>query len=92
VIEERIQRLKNNLANAERYLAEGKNVKSISLLLYLNDYRGKSGHPAWIRNVMIPRTKARIAAAEKALERIEAKQKDRTQTARRRISDTELNA
>jgi hypothetical protein len=65
-----------HLAKAEEYIARNVNVKSSSWL-HLEDWKGKSGHPLWMKNHMVPSTKKARAKMEKALERITKKEKDK---------------
>jgi hypothetical protein len=75
-IEKRIRMMEKHLANAEEYVAQNVNVKGVSFL-HFDDWRGKSGHPAWMKNFMIPTTKIAIAKNERVLETIDKKNKDR---------------
>ena len=75
-IKERIKMMDKNLSNAEKYIARNANVESKSLF-HLQDWKGESGHPIWMKNHMIPTTKKARAKAEKALERIIAREKAR---------------
>jgi hypothetical protein len=53
-IEQQLARIEERLANAEEYLARNVNVEGKSFL-HFDDWCGKSGHPLWMKNVMIPR-------------------------------------
>jgi len=74
-IKKQLEMIDKHLANAEEYIARNVNVKSSSQF-HLEDWNGKSGHPLWMRDHMIPRTKKARAKVEKALERIIAKEKE----------------
>jgi len=73
-IKEQLEMIEKHLAKAEEYVALGVNVEGTPFL-HLDDWRGQSGHPSWMRNVMIPATIKRREKKEKALERIEDKSK-----------------
>lgn len=87
-IEEQLDMIEKHLANAEAYAARGVNVEG-SPFLHLDDWRGQSGHPSWMRNVMIPATIKRREKKEKALERIEDKAKARNLARLRRAPKRE---
>jgi hypothetical protein len=82
-IKENLEQIDKRLANAEAYLARNVNVEGSSWL-HLDDWNGNSGHPLWMQNVMIPRTKQARARLEKLLERIVTKEKDKRIGERRR--------
>ena len=82
-IEEQLEMAERHLANAEEYVTQNVNVEGSSWL-HLDDWRGKSGHPSWMRNFMIPTTKKYIAKKEKALAGIHNKAKDKNITRRKR--------
>ena len=75
-IEFQLEMIEKNLTDAEEYVAKGVNVEGSSWL-HFEDWRGKSGHPLWMKNFMIPSTIKQRARKEKALERIENKAKDK---------------
>src|SRR5262249_17467347 len=81
-IQEQLQNIEERLRNAEDYVAQNVNVEGSSWL-HFDDWRGKSGHPSWMRNFMIPTMMKHRARKEKALENIDKKAKD-TELARRR--------
>jgi hypothetical protein len=82
-IEERLEQFDERLAAAEEYLARGVNVESSSWL-HMDDWKGRSGHPLWVKNYMIPATKRARARKERALEAIGRKSKDKGLKQRRR--------
>jgi hypothetical protein len=82
-IEEQLQLIEQLISNAEDYVARNVNVEG-STWLHLGDWRGKSGHPLWMKNHMIPTLMKRRAKAEKALEAIDDKTKDKELMRRRR--------
>ena len=82
-IEQTLARLEENLANAEQYVLRNVNVEGRSFL-HFGDWRGNSGHPLWMKNHMIPRTKMGRARMQRALRRIENEAKDRDISIRRR--------
>jgi len=55
-----------------------------SSFLHFDDWRGRSGHPSWVRNFMIPATIRGRARKEKALKSIENKAEDKRLTKRKR--------
>jgi len=75
-IEERLEMIDKHLANAEEYIARNESVKSSSQF-HLEDWNGKSGHPLWIKNHMVPQTKKARARIEKALETVVSREKDK---------------
>ena len=81
-IEERLELLDKRLANAEAYIEKGVNVRNDSWL-HLEDWTGRSGHPLWMKNHMVPRTRKARAKLEATLDRIAAKEKDRRSHKRR---------
>jgi hypothetical protein len=84
-IEEQLEMIEKRLADAEEYVARGVNVEGPSWL-HFGDWRGKSGHPLWMKNFMIPSTKKARARKEKALERIKRENRDKNLKHRRRNS------
>ena len=82
-IEEQLEMIDNRLAAAEDYVARNVNVEGSSWL-HLDDWKGRSGHPLWVKNYMIPATKRARARKEKALEGISRKSKDKALKQRRR--------
>jgi hypothetical protein len=82
-IEAQLELIEKRLANAEEYVAKNVNVEGSSWL-HFGDWQGRSGHPAWMRNFMIPALKKRRARKEKALSRISDDAKDRNVSRRRR--------
>jgi hypothetical protein len=81
-IQEQLQMIDQRLANAEYYLAKGENVEG-SAFLHFDDWNGKSGHPLWMKNVMIPATKRARAKKEKTLEAIRNKEREKRLKQRR---------
>ena len=81
--EEALERIEESLTNAQEYVASNVNVKG-SPQFHLGDWRGKSGHPSWMRNFMIPTLMKRRAKIEKALESIDNKAKHKNLTMRKR--------
>jgi len=86
-IEERLESVEQRLANAKEYLARNINVEG-SGWLHFDDWRGKSGHPSWMKNHMIPVTMKYRAKKERALRSIASKAKDKYVTRRRRGTTT----
>ena len=85
-IQQQLKRIEHRLRNAEAYVARDENVESSSFL-HLRDWEGKSGHPLWMKNFMIPATKRGRARKEKALERIIAKEKEKKSQKRPKSSE-----
>ena len=75
-IKEQLEMIERRLANAEEYLAQGVNVEG-SAWLHFDDWEGKSGHPLWMKNFMIPATKKARAKKERAMEKINRKERDK---------------
>ena len=86
-IEEQLARIEKRLVNAEEYVARNVNIEGLSWL-HFGDWQGKSGHPSWMRNFMIPTTMKHRARKEKALENIDNKAKDKSLTSRKRQKAT----
>ena len=82
-IEERLVKLAQHLANAEEYVAQQRNVEGTAFL-HLDDWRGRSGHPAWMENWMIPSLKKCRASKEKTLDQMNRNEKDRNLSNRKR--------
>jgi hypothetical protein len=82
-IKEQLASIEKRLANAEEYVAQNVNVEGSSWL-HFGDWSGKSGHPSWMKNHMIPTLKKVRARKEKALECIDTKAKERSLSMRRR--------
>src|SRR5438309_11950720 len=85
-IKEQLALIEKRLAAAEAYIAKNVNVEGSSFL-HLHDWEGKSGHPLWMKNFMIPATKRARARKEKALERIIAKEKEKKSQKRPKCSE-----
>ena len=76
-IEAQLEILEKHLACAEEYIAQDINIERSSWF-HSDDFKGKSGHPLWMKNFMVPTTKKFMARKEKALERIERQIKDKS--------------
>ena len=83
-IKEQIEKMETTLTDAEEYIAQNINVEGSSWL-HTDDWRGKSGHPLWMKNFMIPITKKRLKKKEKALQTIDAKSREKLKQ-RRKLS------
>ena len=86
-IEEQLEMIEKRLANAEEYVARNVNVEGASWL-HFDDWQGKSGHPSWMKNWMIPTTMKHRARKEKALRSIGDKAKEKNLTRRKRHGAT----
>jgi len=82
-IKESLKKLNRNLVAAEHYIARNVNVRACDWL-HLSDWKGKSGHPLWMKNRMIPSVKKMMTERERALEKIAAKTKERRLKERKR--------
>ncbi len=82
-IKEQIDVLDQRLAAAKKYVARNVNVRGAASSLHLGDWKGKSGHPLWMKNHMIPSTQRARTEKERALERIGTKSKVRRLKQRR---------
>ncbi|HEX3314219.1 MAG TPA: hypothetical protein VHR72_04965 [Gemmataceae bacterium] len=78
-----LAKLDERLANAEAYVARNINIKGNGFL-HLDDWKGNSGHPKWMKNVLIPRTKQSRARVEKLIERVDDKEKQMRLAKRRK--------
>jgi hypothetical protein len=65
-IKDVLETIEQRLANAEGYVERNVNVESKSFQ-HFADWKGKSGHPLWMKNWMIPRTKKARAEKERLL-------------------------
>lgn len=81
-IKEELEVFDANLAAAANYPAQGKNIEG-KTAFHLDDWNGKSGHPLWMKNVMIPRTMKFQIKKERALEKIAQKDKELKKSKRR---------
>lgn len=86
-IEERLEMIEQRLANAHEYVAQNVNVEGKSWL-HFDDWLGKSGHPLWMKNYMIPTLMKNRAELEKVLRNADSKAKDKKLTRRKRHKDT----
>ncbi len=84
-IEEQLEKIENRLADATEYVAKNVNVEGSSFL-HFDDWKGRSGHPLWMKSFMIPATKKGRTRKEKALERISRENRDKSLRQRRRRS------
>ena len=82
-LQERLRIIDERLLRAEEYVAKNVNVEGLSWL-HLDDWRGKSGHPAWMNNHAIPAMKWRRARIERALETIDKKAREKALNGRNR--------
>lgn len=82
-IHNQLARIERCLGDAQDYVARNVNVEGRGFL-HLDDWRGKSGHPLWMKNFMIPSLIKRRAKKEKLLDRIDAQANDRVIGRRRR--------
>jgi hypothetical protein len=87
-IEERLRNVEVDLANAQDYVEKSENIESSSFL-HFSDWRGKSGHPAWMKNHMIPTLIKYRARKEKTLQKLRNQAKDKRVTNRKRQGWTE---
>ncbi len=83
-IEKQLEIIEQRLANAEEYLAKNVNVEGTSFL-HLQDWDGKSGHPLWMRNHMVPTTMKYRAKREKIQRKNDDKAKDKDITTIKRM-------
>jgi hypothetical protein len=89
--EQQLEMIDKRLANAREYVARNVNVEGSSWL-HFGDWWGKSGHPSWMRNWMIPTTMRGRARKERALDNLENKAKDKNLTRRKRQGATQASA
>ena len=82
-IREQLTSIEKRLSDADGYLARGVNVEG-SGFLHLDDWRGKSGHPLWVRNFMIPTMLKNRSRKEKTLDLIDKKAKEKATKMHRR--------
>jgi len=86
-IKKLLRMIDEHLANAEKYVARNVNVES-SCWLHTEDWNGKSGHPLWMKNHMVPTTEKHRAKLEKTLERIMARKRERARESARKRQDS----
>jgi hypothetical protein len=84
-IREQLEKIEERLSNAQKYVAKNVNVRGSSWL-HFGDWWGKSGHPLWMKNFMIPTLMKHRARKERASKMIDAKAKDKAVTRRKRGS------
>jgi hypothetical protein len=84
IIQEKLERIDQVLRTAEEYVARDENVY-IRSFCHFKDWQGKSGHPLWMKNFMIPARKRGRARKERALERVIAKEKGMKHQKRREL-------
>ncbi len=89
-IEALLEIIDKRLVNAEEYLAQNVNVEGTSFL-HFKDWEGKSGHPLWMRNHMIPTTARHRSKKEKALRKIADKVKDKDVSKFRRCASHNID-
>jgi hypothetical protein len=82
-IEEQLEKVEHALSNAEEYAARNVNMEGTAFL-HFDDWHGRSGHPLWMRNFMIPTLVKHRARKEKALETVDSRAKDKELAKRRR--------
>lgn len=75
-IKKQIEYVETDLANAEAYVERNVNVDSLAWL-HLGDWKGKSGHPLWMKNFMIPTLKRWKAKKERTLQTLDNKRRER---------------
>jgi hypothetical protein len=83
-IKEQIELLDQHLAAAKEYVARNENVRGTASWLQMGDWKGKSGHPLWMKNHMIPSTQRSRAEKVRALEKLDTKAKEKRLKERRR--------
>lgn len=83
-INKQIEVLGQHLNAAKGYVARNVNVRGTASWLNLGDWKGKTGHPLWMKNHMIPVTRRSLTAKERALEKIATKAKVKGLKERRR--------
>jgi hypothetical protein len=76
-IEAELKLIERRLANAEEYLSRNVNIEGTAFL-HLDDWQGKSGHPLWMRNLMVPTMMKYRSRKEKVLTKIGDKAKDKS--------------
>ena len=81
-IKEWIETIEKTLGNAEAYLERNVNVEGMSWL-HTDDWNGKSGHPLWMQNHMIPALTRSRVKKEKALQTLNNKKRERLKDHRR---------
>jgi len=86
-INEKLKVIEKHLAAAEDYVAKNVNVRGTASWLHLGDWKGKSGHPLWMKNHMIPSIERVRAKKERALEMIDMKGKQKSLKERKRPSN-----
>ena len=75
-IKEQLETTEKCVANADEYVAQNVNVEG-SAWLHTDDWKGKSGHPLWMKNYMMPAIKKSLIRKEKALEKIKNKSREK---------------
>jgi hypothetical protein len=85
-IKERLEMIEKILVDAHEYVSKNINIESVPsiYLLHFGDWKGKSGHPLWMKNFMIPELMKRRNKLEKALETLSGRAKGKKLTAVKR--------
>jgi hypothetical protein len=83
-IKEQIELLDQHLAAAQEYVARNEKVRGTASWLQMGDWKGKSGHPLWMKNHMIPSTQRSRAEKVRTLEKLATKAREKRLKERRR--------
>ena len=83
-IKDQIAVLDQHLADANEYVDRNVNVRGAAPGLHFGDWKGKSGHPLWMKNHMIPSIQRAQAEKIRALEENNNKAKEKRLNERRR--------
>jgi hypothetical protein len=86
-IKVRLEDLEESLANAEEYVGRNVNVEGKGFL-HFDDWKGKSGHPKWMKNHAIPAMKRAQKRLEITLDSIHKKVKSKRIRKRKRVKAT----
>jgi hypothetical protein len=82
-LKDRIVEVDESLANADIYLANNINVEG-QKFLHFDDWNGKSGHPSWMKNHLVPTLKHTRSRLERTLDRIKNARKDKKLSRRKK--------
>lgn len=78
-IEKKIERLEKNLEDSKSYVKKGENIYGD----WSTDWKGKSGHPSWVKNIVIKCKEYSIKAWHRVIDDLEKKEKDKQLSQRR---------
>jgi hypothetical protein len=83
-----VSAIEDRLDRAREYVARNVNVEG-KKFLHIDDWQGRSGHPKWMKNFMIPTMMKRLTTKRRILKQYDNRTKDKKITLRKRLSHTQ---